>query len=91
MRAITVRSVVFDRAVETAVVAERDDETSLRALSAEDVERITRDNECVAVDRIIAHYQAHPADDGHPAYQLQQIRSRALQKAKERGGDAAGP
>ena len=38
MRAITVRSVVFDRAVETAVVAERDDETSLRALSAEDVE-----------------------------------------------------
>ena len=54
---------------------EDDAETSLRAVTADQVERITRDNECVAVDRIITHYAEHGEDD-HPACELYRIHKR---------------
>ena len=53
-----------------------DPTSSLRLVNDEDIAVLLANNECVAVDRIIAHYEAHPADDGHPGGALYEIAER---------------
>ena len=49
-------------------------------LSESEVERLMDDNECVAVDAVIAHYRKH-GYDGHPAQRLYK-----MHRARQRSG-----
>ena len=52
---------------------EREAETSLRALKPDELKRLVDENECTAVEDVIAHYRKHPENDGHPAHRLYRI------------------
>ena len=66
--------------------ADEDPETEIRWLNAAERVTITSRSTSTLVEQVLAHYDAHPGDDGHPAFGLyaewQRRKTRAAELAK---------
>ena len=57
-------------------------DSGLRQLKQEEARLLLESFESVITNRVIKHYQKHPADDKHPAYGLYQLHRERVEDAK---------
>ena len=59
---------------------QREPQTEVRLLTDQEAQRLLENFQSVIVERVIRHYEANPANDGHPAYQLHTLHQRTVEQ-----------
>lgn len=70
--------------VEWDCTADEEAHPEIRALDAADHARVVDRATSTLLDRVMAHYEKHPGDDGHPAYALCKESERRRTRTAER-------
>lgn len=70
--------------VEWDCTADEEAQLEIRALNAAGHARVVEQATSTLIDRVMAHYDEHPTDDGHPAYALYKESKRRQTRAAER-------